>query len=314
MTSYRSDTIHPLILLFTVIASKHKVLNILVLDTPIYPSSSGALNAFSSVFDQPFFSSSTLCPSFDIDVGLSDASHIAPSTRSIVSNYLFNIQIRWGTFILTSSPTSPPPINSKMSGADRAKTIFSDLLSENAKYAQGDSSSQATLSPASLRTDLATNGQHPVAAIIACADSRVSPEIVFNAGIGHLFVIRTAGNVAWGDATVGSLEYAVDHLDVPLVIVLGHSKCGAVGAAVASIGAAPAGESQLGRHVARLADVVRPVVDRPDVGKVSVETVVQDGVLRLKNAPGGVGKAVKEGRAVVMGAVYDIDTGLVHQV
>src|SRR5271163_3812594 len=76
-------------------------------------------------------------------------------------------------------------------------------------------------------------GQKPIAAVIACADSRVSPELIFNKGLGELFVLRVAGNVAVdAHGIVGSAEYAVAHLNVPLVVVIGHENCGAVKASL----------------------------------------------------------------------------------
>src|SRR5262245_26614808 len=72
-----------------------------------------------------------------------------------------------------------------------------------------------------------TSGQHPHASVLACADSRVPPEIVFDQGLGDLFVIRVAGNVATDDV-LGSLEYGAEHLNIPLIVVLGHQKCGGV--------------------------------------------------------------------------------------
>ena len=80
-------------------------------------------------------------------------------------------------------------------------------------------------------TDTAENGQHPYAAIVACSDSRVIPEAIFSAGIGDLFVIRTAGNTI-DEGALGSLEYAVEHLGCNLVVVLGHTSCGAVASAL----------------------------------------------------------------------------------
>ena len=82
-----------------------------------------------------------------------------------------------------------------------------------------------------VRTDTLKNGQRPYAVIVSCSDSRVIPEVVFNAGIGDLFVIRVAGNVI-DDHQLGSIEYAVSHLGIKLVVVLGHNHCGAVDAAV----------------------------------------------------------------------------------
>lgn len=85
-------------------------------------------------------------------------------------------------------------------------------------------------SDAKMRAELA-KGQHPFAIILACADSRVPPEFLFDQGLGDLFVVRVAGNVT-GEEVVGSIEYAVAHLHAPLVVVLGHEKCGAVKAAL----------------------------------------------------------------------------------
>ena len=81
------------------------------------------------------------------------------------------------------------------------------------------------------RIDTAENGQHPYAVIISCSDSRVIPEAIFSAGIGDIFVIRTAGNTI-DNGTLGSIEYAVEHLGCNLVVVLGHTGCGAVTAAL----------------------------------------------------------------------------------
>ena len=80
-----------------------------------------------------------------------------------------------------------------------------------------------------VRTEAARNGQKPYAVVVTCADSRVVPEFIFSVGIGELFTVRTAGNVAT-PAVLGSVEYAVDHLGVEAVIVLGHTNCGAVAA------------------------------------------------------------------------------------
>jgi carbonic anhydrase len=93
--------------------------------------------------------------------------------------------------------------------------------------------------------------QHPFAVILGCADSRVPPELLFDQGLGDLFVIRVAGNIV-DDAVLGSIEYAVEHLGTNLIVVLGHEKCGAVTAAVE--GGAAAG------HLTALVEAIRPVV------------------------------------------------------
>ena len=101
------------------------------------------------------------------------------------------------------------------------------------------------------RLELAT-GQQPFATVITCADSRVPVELVFDQGLGDVFVIRVAGNIA-DDAVLGSIEYASLHLGVNLVVVMGHRSCGAVGAAVDG--------SATGTHIDALIDAIRPAVD-----------------------------------------------------
>ena len=91
-------------------------------------------------------------------------------------------------------------------------------------------STSTPIRPAARQRELAS-GQHPHCAVLACADSRVAPEIVFDQGLGDVFDVRVAGNVA-GDAETASLEYAAEHLHVPLIVVMGHTKCGAVSAAL----------------------------------------------------------------------------------
>ena len=106
---------------------------------------------------------------------------------------------------------------------------YQRLIEGNARYAAGKPRQAAVT--AALRNDLYTNGQFPYAAIVACSDSRVPVELIFDAGPGELFVIRTAGNIV-GLFEMGSLEFAVGQLKTLLVVVLGHDKCGAVRAAV----------------------------------------------------------------------------------
>lgn len=191
-------------------------------------------------------------------------------------------------------------------GVEKARTIFKELLEDNAKYQAGESPPQSELSPPTLRSELAEHGQKPVAAVVACADSRVAPEIVFGAGLGRLFVIRNAGNVVWGDPVVGSLEYAVSHLGVCLVIILGHSKCGAVGAAVGGM----EGEGPLSCHVKKIGEGLKGVGDVQE----GVEKNVEDGVERLVQGETAVGQMAKEEKILVMGAVYDIENGSVKQI
>lgn len=102
------------------------------------------------------------------------------------------------------------------------------------------------------RLDLRVNGQHPFAVVLGCADSRIPPELIFDQGLGDLFVIRVAGNVV-DDLVLASIEYAAAHLNTPLILVLGHSQCGAVGATIAG--------KKLEGHLPALAEMIQPAVE-----------------------------------------------------
>lgn len=110
-----------------------------------------------------------------------------------------------------------------------AKEALAKLKSGNAAYLNA-SANPGNISPA-IRKDTCDNGQHPYAIVVTCADSRVIPEAIFSSGIGELFTIRVAGNVI-NDFQLGRVEYAADHLGTNLIVVLGHTNCGAVGAAM----------------------------------------------------------------------------------
>ena len=97
------------------------------------------------------------------------------------------------------------------------------------------------------------DGQAPFAAVLACADSRVPPEVLFDQGLGDLFVVRVAGNIL-NDQLLGSLEYAAAHLDTPLIVVLGHTNCGAIGAVAQG--------AKLEGHIASLIPAIQPAVDK----------------------------------------------------
>ncbi len=113
-------------------------------------------------------------------------------------------------------------------GAETAWATWKDLIDGNARFAQGKASSRPLVQEReSLRA-----GQHPRAIVLGCADSRCPPELLFDQSLGDLFVVRTAGNIA-DPVALGSLEYAVEHLGVHLLVVLGHDACGAVKATIA---------------------------------------------------------------------------------
>jgi len=157
------------------------------------------------------------------------------------------------------------------------------------------------------RTELAA-GQDPSAIIISCSDSRTTPEVLFDQGLGDLFVIRVAGNVL-DDHALGSVEYAAEHLGTRLVVVLGHQRCGAVKAAreVVASGSMPHD------HIASLVEALRPAVlatkgeDAEDTCKANVHDVAQS----LRDSQPVLHGLSGSGQLKVVGAYYDLDTGVV---
>ena len=157
-------------------------------------------------------------------------------------------------------------------------------------------------------------GQFPHAAIVACSDSRVPPEILFDQGVGDLFVIRIAGNMIGGPGPVvkGSVEYAVAELKVPLVMVLGHSNCGAVKAAVQHID----DHHDLPGSLDDLVNLIKPAVElvRNQPGDLLTNAIranVELGVERLKGLEPILAGPVRAGKLKVVGATYDLATGRV---
>ncbi|HEY5713635.1 MAG TPA: carbonic anhydrase [Allosphingosinicella sp.] len=154
--------------------------------------------------------------------------------------------------------------------------------------------------------------QSPMAAIICCSDSRVPPEILFNQGLGELFVIRIAGNTVDDAGAMGSVEYAVAELSVPLVVVLGHERCGAVGAAVAVVERGATFPGIIGQMVQ---PIIPAVLDArrsgsPDLLDASVRANVRRTVDRLRRrSEPFVLDAIRAGRLRIVGARYDLDQG-----
>ena len=152
-----------------------------------------------------------------------------------------------------------------------------------------------------------TGGQSPHAVILSCADSRVAPEIILDQGLGDLFDVRVAGNVA-GDAELASIEYAAEHLHTPLLVVMGHQKCGAVTAA--------AEPGELGGHMPGLIAMILPAIasakGRPgnlidNAVRINVENVVA----QIRTSKPLLQHLVEHGDFTVVGAIYSLDTGKV---
>jgi carbonic anhydrase len=185
------------------------------------------------------------------------------------------------------------------------------LLEGNARFIKGEAA-QARRKPEDFAR--LAEGQAPLAVIVGCADSRVAPELIFDQGLGELFVVRVAGNIISGaGATVkGSIEYAVAELGVRLIMVLGHSQCGAVKAAIKHIDANDALPGSIEELVATIKPAVVAAKGKPGEQLDNViRANVERGVERLRSlAPILVG-AVKEGKLKVVGATLELRTGKV---
>jgi carbonic anhydrase len=156
------------------------------------------------------------------------------------------------------------------------------------------------------RDELAT-GQTPFAVILTCSDSRVPPELIFDQAFGDIFVVRVAGNVI-DPVTLGSVEYAAEHLHAPLVVIMGHTRCGAVDAAVAG-GAAPG-------DIAAIVRRIKPAVTLAKAGgatgaDLAPRSVLLNVKLQTKAAEQSqiLEGLVREGKLEIVGAVYDIRSG-----
>ena len=144
-----------------------------------------------------------------------------------------------------------------------------------------------------MRQYTSKNGQHPYAVIVGCADSRVIPESIFSAGIGELFVIRVAGNVV-DDFCLGSIEYAVEHLGCRLVLVLGHTGCGAVGAA----------HAESGGYIGRITDEIKCAIG-------DERNEVKASVLNAKHSVAKIKAHLPDADVLVTGALYHTESGAV---
>ncbi len=158
-------------------------------------------------------------------------------------------------------------------------------------------------------------GQNPFAIVLCCSDSRVPPELVFDTDLGDLFVVRIAGN-STDDVAFGSIEYAVEHLGTKLILVMGHTKCGAVKAAVdtAHAGAsAPALSENLAAVIEPILVSVRETTDQAgDAYKNALIRNVQRTVAALRTSDPTVARLVAAHGVQVLGGVYDLETGQVN--
>jgi carbonic anhydrase len=191
------------------------------------------------------------------------------------------------------------------------REVWDEMKLGNERFVSG--SPQHPRQDVEHRHELAS-GQTPRAALFGCADSRLAAEIIFDEGLGDLFVVRNAGQVI-SDSVIGSLEYAVAVLDVALIVVLGHDACGAVSAAIDSTGAdAPDLPPQIWKQIAPIVPAVRRV-RRANDGPIDPELVgrehLRDTVTELLHSSELISDAIASGRVAIVGANYRLDEGLV---
>jgi carbonic anhydrase len=203
----------------------------------------------------------------------------------------------------TPAAASEPTVTNPDQAIERLKAGAARFTAGGVHHPDQDKTYRATLAA----------GQHPFACVLSCVDSRVPPEIVFDQGLGDLFVARSAGQVL-DRAVIGSVQYGVAELKVPLVVVLGHEKCGAV---KATLEAVEKNSPAMGNDIDALVAAIRPAVAQAEEenGADKLDAAVRHNVLNivadLATMP-VLGAAVTAGSLKIVGARYDLDTGAVE--
>ncbi|MEJ2577608.1 MAG: carbonic anhydrase [Kineosporiaceae bacterium] len=195
-------------------------------------------------------------------------------------------------------------------GGPEAVRALRRLLDGNARFASGAAEHPAQ--DAARRREVVA-GQHPWAMVLSCSDSRVPVELLFDTGIGDLFGMRVAGNIL-DDTVLGSIEYGAEHLHIPLLVVLGHSSCGAVAATAEAVRAGQDGDGHIAALVAGVREAIGGVLPEipegaslypaevANVHHVAARAVQRSAILR---------EVAGHGALAVVGAYYDLDTGQV---
>lgn len=181
------------------------------------------------------------------------------------------------------------------------------LLNGNTRYISGDYSKKNFVNE---RAEL-VKGQQPYAIILSCSDSRVPPELIFDESLGRLFIIRVAGNVV-DSVTLGSIEYAVEHLHVKLLVVMGHESCGAVKAALEG--------GELTPNIDQIIRRIEPAVHQGEINKIdktslleyTVEENVKNQIAACLNNSEVIREYIEKKELQITGAVYMLKTGMVE--
>ena len=189
----------------------------------------------------------------------------------------------------------------------KGSEVLEKILSGNKRFVQGERT--GVCNPVDVDLRAMVQSQSPIAAVLSCSDSRVPPEHVLDKKIGEIFVVRVAGKVP-GPSVIGSLEYAVLNLKVPLLLVLGHENCGAVKAALEGKGDEVGGA--LGGIIRELEPVVKPTLMKgkevDEVMHEAVNATVRYTITRILELSPVIATAVRKGELLVKGAVYSLST------
>jgi len=215
-----------------------------------------------------------------------------------------NTPVNAGSSTSPSLPTASKPVD--------FVTALERLQAGNRRFVE-DVRSIASLGTSAQRAALAS-AQSPFAAILSCADSRVPSEMVFDQGLGDLFVVRVAGNVV-APSLVGSIEYAVEAFGVQLVVVMGHTSCGAVKATLDYLERASVGSENVLDIVERIRPAVASLVatssDRRTLLSAATRANVRASVTQLRSVSPMLEERIAAGKLLVVGAEYSLETGVV---
>jgi carbonic anhydrase len=194
--------------------------------------------------------------------------------------------------------------------AENGDQALKKLMEGNERYLKKPKSGHAGRTE-ERRIEVAEK-QYPFAVILACSDSRVAPEVIFDQGLGDIFVVRVAGNIVnpTNYGVLGSIEYGVLVLGAPLIMVLGHSRCGAVAAAIEALQKGTKFPGSINNIVNTIKPAVEAVKDQPgDLLNNSIISNVKTGVNKLNGSVPVIADMVNEGKVKIVGANYDLKTG-----
>ncbi|MFN8677592.1 MAG: carbonic anhydrase [Thermomicrobiales bacterium] len=230
---------------------------------------------------------------------------ILPSSRRRFVAGVASLPLAWGAARLLSQRAAAAEFDYDGTPVPPATDGLQRLIDGNKRYVAGELTAFDDLA---ADREATAGGQHPFAVIVSCADSRVPPELIFDQTVGDLFVVRTAGQVI-DEAARGSITFGVDVLRAPLIVVMGHSSCGAVAAAIAALDGDP-----IPGYAYRFAEAIAPAVqevrgDEGDLLENAARANVMLGVERLRTAEPDLAPVIADGSVTIAGAYYDLASG-----